>query len=693
MNDEFVPELHDIGKILDKSNRTGLKNGNLTCSSHTYLPENSNDFRSVTWWSMFHHHNSVDNEDINEWLKTLTIHGQPIPKEHAYNLFLLKLADHAASSIARVLRGKKYDEKDLITLWNWTKEHNPTFISSDKLIGYVNENNLDKFLKECRNTLKHTPEDKSFPRNVTTLYTHITLVGKIYRVLKSSISLSEDNNGLYLMYNGKRATKVSDAEDLWYFRLLKCHVRFTNSFVRLHDINLLRKREEIMRSMIYYDNVLFATSDFLLLLLPINYNERYILNQLLDNGFYIEVDYIEDNLKNLDSKAKSKYKGYLYEELDKEIDKICEVCQLRPASKEPWKKSEEESIEEWLCEKCKKIRDMGEPFRKYGEEWDREVADVCWFKFSLYPKKLEDWLPSEYYKGYLLLHNEIEILKDCKNRLCHLLNIYENEVNKIKKEYNKEDDSRVKKELATKIEEIYNKKINPMKYNIDKLCKKIGRLSKISKELSEEFKDSNVTRIIALQIYFIEDYKSMLEEFWKRMKGKNDIHMPIKDYYELGVFKYSPDLLKEVIENYCKLFNEYFPNCVSDDKCPINLSLFVESVKYPLREYWRYLDSEDNKSFLNIRSHRHVGDEAYTKEQIEEVLKILRNKNIRSSFLHKLVEIHDNIGSDIFVEVEIYNNREGYPELYNAIASVKGLTANKILTLYKLLRKEVEEYA
>jgi hypothetical protein len=111
MSKEFIAELHDIGKLLDKN---GLQNYNI--SNHTFedfdfSKHNINKPSSPSWWGQYHHKIS-NNLDINQWPD---IDGAFRP-----DLFLLRLADHLASSVSRVLPplGSAGESEGILKLWN-----------------------------------------------------------------------------------------------------------------------------------------------------------------------------------------------------------------------------------------------------------------------------------------------------------------------------------------------------------------------------------------------------------------------------------------------------------------------------------------------------------------------------------------------------------------------------------------------
>lgn len=651
---EFIPELHDIGKLVDKNQPKIEK----SWKGHVFVDFNFKSFEitqptSPSWWGQYHHETSEVSKDINQWNIKDTL-GNTISLEEKYYLFLLILADHLASSVSRAtseLERAQASQDGILKLWNeefYQKEeqkgkHWAAFKTNDDLKNLFDEiqncQSGEEFLKKYKDHLLLTPEDKSVPRNITSLYTHVELVGKIYRILeKNTKQITEPDGTIAIEYNGIKVKTIKEAEggkrtlgntDIdkgkWQARLIKCWIKFPHSFVRLHDINLLRKREELINRIASYykDEMLFNTSDFLVLFLPTNQNLKEILKPLLDWDFYIEAEETladlgilnsilnrktlkarqsndQSRLNVLNSRGTKVYKKYLMPEIPDELrSPICDICQQRRGEERI-----KETIREWVCDKCQEIREMGEPFREYATDWEEEGVKVCWFKFSLDQNKLEKWLQSAFEK-YI------------------------------------ED------------------------YNFSS-----------ANNLKDEF------RPLALQVDFNKDYKEMLKEFWKGLSGVEDIKKPIAEYDELGVFKYSPELTKVVIEKFLNLFEQYLPNCASDENSPVSLSLSISSIKYPIREHWRFFE-ENNKNFLNVEHHK-VFDEKYTKDELKVIIEKAINMETSSSFLHKLVQLEESLRSEIYITVEIFNNRGKYPKIYELF--LEGIKPPKFLNLYKLLR-------
>jgi len=661
---EFIPELHDIGKLVDEDikNRPQSQGGKLW-KGHVFVDFDFQQFgvskpASPSWWGQYHHR--IKNiEDIKDW--------DIIPRNFRQKLFLLVLADHLASSVSRAtpkLESKKPNQKGILKLWNknFVRQEQGKFQAAFRTVDDLkilfdeieNCQSGEEFLSKYKDSLLLTPEDKHAPRNVTSLYTHVELVGKIYRVFEKNTKLfTQPDNTIAVECNGVRVKTIKEAEGgirtdeicsgswdcvncvkfnscyiakgKWQARLIKCWVKFPHFFVRLQDINLLRKREELISRIAsdYKDEVIFTTSDFISLLLLPGQDLKTMFKPFLDWGFYIEIEEILADLGILNSALDRKtlraressersrlevlnnrdtrvYRKHLVPDIPDELQPpICDICQQRRG-----RERVRADIREWVCEKCQEIRDMGEPFREYATVWEKEATKVCWFKFSLEQSKLEAWLQDAFE----------EYIERCDFKQADLL--------------------------------------------------------------KDEF------RPLALQVDFNRDYKEMLRKFWGELNGVEGIKKPIAEYDELGVFKYSPILATKVIEHFLSLFDQYFPDCAGDDKSPVSLSLSIASVKYPIREHWRFFE-QGNSNFLNVRYHK-VFDEQYAKDELDLIVRRVINVETSSAFLHKLVQMEEVFQSEIHILAEIFNNRDRYPEICELFS--KGMKPAKLLNLFRLLK-------
>lgn len=645
MLNKFIAELHDIGKIVDKD---ALEN--IFYKGHTFENINFDTLgvikpSSPSWWGQYHHKINYE-EDIYKW--------DEIDTQYRVDLFLLIIADHLASSLSRVLPqlGFAGESEGVVKLWNinfYEKEKykgkfwaafrtNDDFKKLFEIIDTINSS--EEFLEQYKDFLLLTPEDKAIPRNITSLYTHVELVGKIYRALKKHCHIEKNNDGLYLILNRNKVTKIKEAEGghrttgaqnvekgKWQARFVKCWIKFPHSLVRLQDINLLVKRQQLLSNFInnYKDYIMLSTQDFLSLFLPEETNLMDIFKEFLNNGFFIE--YIETKAdlgiltSNLDLKilkaketneqsklvvfnnrnTKVYRKVLITDSIPPEISPhICDICQMNLA-----KERIKENIREWICDKCYEIRELGESFN-YPEEWLN--SKIMWFKFNLNQNKLEKWLQKAFSKY-----------------LDNLTNLNDKET------------------------------------------------------LKEEF------RSLACQADFVKDYLQMVKEFWDKCSSL-EINKPISDYNELGLCKYSGIIVKNLLENFLEIYDTYFPHCDSDDNSPISLSLSISLIKSPVREHWRYF--ENQKGFLNLRN-QFIFEDTYSKEEAKKLLERLPElKKVSSHFLYNLITINEKLNSEIYTMAEIFNNRNKYPLIYELFRC--GIKPRKILNFFRLIG-EVDE--
>src|SRR5690606_17418347 len=163
----------------------------------------------------------------------------------------------------KVKKEGRFVEEGIHLLWN------PGFYEKEKKLGrrwasITNKEELIqmfKFMDECltpeelfcrfNDYLKLTPEDKSAPINIVSLFTHLELVGKVYRVLKKYSKVTEDEKGnIFLEYNGEKVDQIKDAiggrlnekdRGKWVYRLVFCRLSFLQSLIRLPDLNIFVK--------------------------------------------------------------------------------------------------------------------------------------------------------------------------------------------------------------------------------------------------------------------------------------------------------------------------------------------------------------------------------------------------------------------------------------------------------------------
>jgi len=676
-NEKFISELHDIGKLINKElrNLIEIKDHPLINSKYDQYGNNKPSFPS--WWTQYHHKKNVNN-DPDDWSTEDDVKNwKDIPDEYKSDLFILIIADHLAASSSRstleiwgftpndkevgnpekqemILKelgiDKLHEIRGIIKLWN-RKYYQEEEIKGNQWAAFDKSEDIDRIFDEIQNCqsgkeflgkyekyLRLTPEDKSLPRNITSLYTHLELVGKIYRILKKHTHFEKNGEEFVIRLNDQKEVKsTGEAEGgkqtipgkggtesgNWQARLVKCHIGFYQSPVRLHDVNIFKKRDELIIDLLsqYRDNVIFYTFDFVELFLIGDEDLHEIFRGFTNTGFYVkciettaDLGILKSNLDDKVLKAKAKKEKSRIKVLKdrntkvrmKIISKhpeavlkstICEVCQINESLKSPWI---HENIEEWICQSCRDIRKSHTPFSEYYDEWQGEK--VCWFKFTLDQDKLEKWLQKSF-KNYLdsvircfsrdISSNE-KILGEIGAEI-DKINAVRNDYIKVVRSFVK--DMTKKKAIDEKIKELGStlKLKEAEKQKVKKGILKTQEFNKNFLKLNEEF------RPLAPQVDFNNDYKELLSEFWIALDNENGLKKPIAEYDELGVFLYSAELTWQIIRKYLSLIEKYFPDCSHNEEFPVSLSLSFANIKYPVREHWRFFES-GCKNFLNIHN-------------------------------------------------------------------------------------------
>jgi len=656
-NKPFIAELHDIGKLVD---RQALKQAGIDIKGHTFHKFDFSQLGistpfSPSWYAQF-------SDEIGSLTST------KVPRNYLPDILLTRIADELASAISRTWGSKEFQNRKkggefvvegIYVLWN------PNYYQREKEKGkkwaaFTTPSELKdmfEFIENCasytevfeqfRDNLKLTPEDKSIPFNIVSLYTHLELTGKIYRILKRHSHVIEDNGKLYLEYLGKKIQTINEAaggridkptqRGKWIYRLVFCYINFPHSFSRLQDLNILRKRTDLIEAFSedvkIKDYVLFFTDDFMCLFVPKEDEVRIhdLLEPFLKAGFIIDYKEMEAELNLLTSSMERAYEKFhslptrRYLKLCEKraapdfpsqvCPPLCDSCQMRHG-----KERIKDHIREYLCDTCYNIRQMGEPAREYAG-WEEKGLRAAWMKITL---------------------DQEQLLKT-------IYRLYEKYV-----------------------------ETHPAMQNVSSNDKKV---------LKESF------RPLAVQIDFVKDYKLLLMTFKKKIYQiknskeqfiftKESFLYPIENYNEFAIFKvYSSKNVLSVLDLFCNLLKEYFSQCLEDS--PIKLSLSIAHVKYPYQEHWRFLSNPQN--IINIQSPRSAKlsiDIAQYKLLRE---KIRKEDQKLAHFLHRLVDIEVETKSNMAVMFEILNNRRKFPTILELTQN--GLSVRQILDFYKLTRE------
>jgi len=259
---KFVPEMHDIGKLVaDEILGRGSYN-------HTFKYLQFDNFKepsTKTWKGIKHHH---ERGSINA------------------DLLLLTMADHLASGVSRALedsltraiREDKRTEKkvaQVFSLWRGEPRRTYEFIGDraeiKDLLNFVdNDPDTENYFKKYEERLIQRPEEMLPGLNITTLFTHSELTGKLYRFLKNSTEvINYEKPDIKVNFFGRIADSWKQAEENWQVKLLKCTVEPVGYHFRVHDLNVFKNLHETINEIASSDNVLFHTSNEFLALFQV----------------------------------------------------------------------------------------------------------------------------------------------------------------------------------------------------------------------------------------------------------------------------------------------------------------------------------------------------------------------------------------------------------------------------------------
>lgn len=595
---------------------------------------------SPSWWGQF-------SDDVKSLSST------KVPKDYISDVVLTNIADELAASISRT-RGKKGAVAEgLHVLWNpdyYAKAGKKwaaviTQMELKEMLRFIDDcSSPEEFFEKYGENLRLTAEDKSVPLNIIDLLTHLELSGKIYRVLRKHSIFDPQRNKL--IYNGNEIQQVNEAaggridepkqKGKWIYRLIFCRIYFPQSLVRLQDLNIFKKRADLIKNFSEdastKDYVLFSTDDFMCLFIPTEEEVKIqeLLKPFLKAGFLIDYKEMEAELNLLTSSMERAYQRFhsssanrhlkLYERnanagfLEELQPPLCDSCQMMQG-----KERVKEQIREYLCDTCYEIREMGEPASEYAK-WEEKAA---WMKITLDQD--------------------------------HLIRT----IQKLFEEY-----------VET----------HPAMQGVS---------------LNDKATSKESFRPLAVQIDFVKDYKLLLKALNEKIyeikdnEGtpfftKETFLYPIDSYYEFGIFKvYSGKDILKVLDLFYNFLEKYFPKCLKDS--PIKLSLSLAHIKYPYQEHWQFLSMPEEA--INIQSPR----SARLNINIAQY-KLLREKIRRedaklSHFLHRLTDIEVETKSNMTVMLEILDNRKRFPALLELVRS--GLWVRQILDFYKLTGEEV----
>lgn len=619
-----MPEIHDVGKLLDKESLKNILSINLI--GHCLKVKENGEEKKLDFERI-----GFPKPLSGNWI---AIHKHMRSKftDEDGDIGFLSIADKVAASHRALGKADQEELKKPKTespikinkLWrSWTED--AQFISSKedfrKLFDFIERcDSSTVFLNsKYKEYLIKYPEDKSRPLNITSLYSHSLITGKVFRFLRKT-------------FMNKSFTGPKDALNGWKVKLIKCHVGIPQFLTKTKDLSIFRLLEEKLQEIESCDNVLFrAGTEFLMIL---SVDEELEKNQIIDSftstGLIVTTDEVITNLgnayptplaikkRNMGENKSSKLifcsQNY-YPNLQGSFKQpICEICQLEPAKflnelnqeEKQLVYDEKSGLVENLGNRCLSIRNQYKPLLKLADWTNDEDIKVAWVKISLNLERLNKTL-FDLYKKYIKECNVDSIIKESEVRFSTL------------KEFSLDYQSFIE-------------------------------------EIGEDFKN----------VFEQQNFELILPDmFCLRLRSGNEIY--------------------KIIDIFCqKITDKKWFDKLPSSSSPVMIGVSCSKVKYPFNNHWQFLSAIEEMETINIqlpfRASTLLSIEKYN--LLKEKLNLKTNRR-GASLLHKLAMIQEKTENELLVKIEIIERRRDLGEIYDSF--VRGeFTANELLSYYKI---------
>jgi hypothetical protein len=321
----FVPELHDLGKLIapdisgiPTTDGELMRHGRGAFGDINWQAWGVAEPTTLTWAAIRHHHDDGRGR-TNDWRVLPSEVGPDWPTRVA--VFLVTIADHLAATTGRALGERQPSlgrgPGDVYCLWRPGMAQelgaSPFPIRDGKELQRALElvrrprQSFESYRQAYGHSMMVRAEDMEQARGVTSLLSHLTLVGQYYRVLSEAVGVDTDMPGLSLA--GQTANTVRAAERKWVGRLVRVQVRFHQQPVRPADLGVFDRLTDCHGALehTYPNHLLFRAGDTLWLFLPgpepgegeAGLATQSMLDVYLAQGFYAEAHIREAPLKRL----------------------------------------------------------------------------------------------------------------------------------------------------------------------------------------------------------------------------------------------------------------------------------------------------------------------------------------------------------------------------------------------------------
>lgn len=689
MSDDLVPEMHDIGKLVDKSIMDMLKSRiatHLTISEESIII--SHDFRCKDGDTKIQ--KDYDFEQVFGIKEPTTKTWEGITKHHDNRLenldkdiIRLWVADSLAATASRILSEEdkelaSFGSKDYLRVL-WNEEIKSEAIKDRKglegLINFIKRPN-DNYFEKYVDGLSTIPEDKSSPVNITSLFVHSDLTSRFYYILQE-----------YGIFDSiEEEVKIKDELNIGHLFLSCCKIRTSQQFIRAKDLNIfatLNKLNDKLQKSEHFKYLLFSTEDTLWFIHPEDQYLDYVLEEYIRNGFILEVESTEFPLmiKRKSEDPKWHFVCDLYPFIEKSKKRVFSELQKLDKLKEEYedilhKKSEIEqkikkSIDKERVEhinKLKNIRDeiaklknkdahrgkkrTQERYDNIRSKWERiagifphelikqkKLSDVikppiCELCQLAEAKRKDDGEPDPWEKDeikeYLCetCYGNRGAPGDERAEKVHCMNLF--------KWSTQEEDVNVAWLRVSLDYDILNDAVEDL---FSQYVETEGTNKNKSEEEIKKLKSTLLTELrpLAQLDQFTDDYRKFLDELESGLKDiifdDQSWDKVLSNFYILKIENLSH--VKNILKKYNELIDQHFSKLKVVGRSPIKLSISCSNIKFAFFWHWKFLENPQNDVNVNLVG---KGEMHLNLIQLDEILNLdMRQFGIRS--LHKLSEV------------------------------------------------------
>ncbi len=416
---DLIPELHDVLKL------TGVEQKCQDFSRWGAEP------RSRTWQGVRRHHVFSEEWKPND-RETFVLHvadgvAASVSRHlnpHQLRSSLEDIGSPGRNEFARTMSGEA--RSGVQRLWGAVEAEASPLLGDQELGGLLDflgtDPSFDEFSMRrlkglspgCEtygDLLRAHPEDKKLLSRITSLETHVKLVGKLYRQLFPVLPEPDNLPGLSGTGLTEAVRKVEEEFEVWAYRV-KLH--FNQQPFRTRDLTVVLRLQTVVEQLIekFSDSVILAQPGELVMISPDPALIDRVREIAAGAGFWLEVIRCRQPLGDLRASTVASVAAgpkshvdrepsgtgtevlHIYSEVPSEITPpICEVCQsaravhLWPRESARAFEEEREGPQDNLCVRCFAFRevetDAGVRLRQLGGWTELPTAEVLWTRVWL----------------------------------------------------------------------------------------------------------------------------------------------------------------------------------------------------------------------------------------------------------------------------------------------------------------------